>query len=189
MFRCFKKPISVQKAIKEMRQVEAVLQDMIHKYERIKKEAKCKFNQELIKRRKLVHLRRIKTLEHHITQCEAKLIACVNKQYALEQLEVSKMQIEAIKSSTRIFKSFSKYNPIHKIEDLQETMEEKLEDLADVSDLLTSGTVEFDEDELMAELNVIEGEQIEEDLPVAPTKVPDSQSQVPVHRHMVAMAV
>lgn len=172
MFRCFKKPISVEKAIKEMRQVEAVLQDMIHKYERIKTEAKVKFKEESVKRRKLVHLKRIKTLEHHITQCEAKLIACVNKQYALEQLEISKMQIEAIKSSTSIFKNFSKYNPIHKIEDLQESMEEKLEDLADVSDLLTSGTVEFDEDELLAELNDIEGEQIEGELPVAPTKVP-----------------
>ena len=105
MFRCFKKPVSVEKAIKEMRQVEAVLQDMIHKYERIKTETKVKFKDETTKRRKLMHLKRIKTLEHHITQCGAKLIACVNKQYALEQLEITKMQIEAIKSSTSIFKS------------------------------------------------------------------------------------
>lgn len=173
MLRCFKKPISVEKAIKEMRQVEAVLQDMIHKYERIRKDTRVKFKEETNKRRKLMHLKRIKTLEHHITQCEAKLIACVNKQYALEQLEVSKMQIEAIKASTSIFKSFSKYNPIDKIEDLQDSMEEKLEDLADISTLLTSGTVEFDEDELMAELNDIEGEQIVEDMPKVPTKKPE----------------
>ena len=32
-------------------------------------------------------------------------------------------------------------------------MEERLEDLADITDLLTSGTVDIDEDELMAELN------------------------------------
>ena len=172
MLRCFKKPVSVEKAIKEMRQVEAVLQDMIHKYDRIKVETRVKFKEETVKRRKLMHLRRIKTLEHHITQCEAKLIACVNKQYALEQLEITKMQIEAIKSSTSIFKSFSKYNPIHKIEDLQESMEEKLEDLADITDLHTSGTVEFDEDELLAELNDIEGEQIVEELPEAPTNAP-----------------
>ena len=174
MFRCFKKPVSVEKAIKEMRQVEAVLQDMIYKYEKIRTETRVKFKQETTKRRKLLHLKRIKTLDHHITQCEAKIIACVNKQYALEQLEVSKMQIEAIKSSTSIFKSFSKYNPLHKIEDLQETMEERLEDLADVTDLLTSGTVEFDDDELLAELNDIEGEQIEEELPEVPTKKPES---------------
>ena len=174
MFRCFKKPVSVEKAIKQMRQVEAVLQDMIYKYEKIRTETRVKFKQETTKRRKLLHLKRIKTLDHHITQCEAKIIACVNKQYALEQLEVSKMQIEAIKSSTSIFKSFSKYNPLHKIEDLQETMEERLEDLADVTDLLTSGTVEFDDDELLAELNDIEGEQIEEELPEVPTKKPES---------------
>ena len=176
MFRCFKKPVSVEKAIKEMRQVEAVLQDMIHKYERIKTETKVKFKDEATKRRKLMHLKRIKTLEHHITQCEAKLIACVNKQYALEQLEITKMQIEAIKSSTSIFKSFSKYNPLHKIEDLQETMEERLEDLADITDLLTAGTVEFDDDELLAELNDIEGEQMVEEMPEVPTSVPRAHS-------------
>lgn len=176
MFRCFKKPVSVEKAIKEMRQVEAVLQDMIHKYERIKTETKVKFKEETARRRKLMHLKRIKTLDHHITQCEAKLIACVNKQYALEQLEITKMQIEAIKSSTSIFKSFSKYNPLHKIEDLQETMEERLEDLADVTDLLTAGTVEFDDDELLAELNDIEGEQIVEEMPEVPTSVPRAYS-------------
>ena len=106
MFRCFKKSVSVEKAIREMRQVEAALQDMIHKYEKIKTETKIKFREETTKRRKLMHLRRIKTLEHHITQCEAKLVACMNKQYALEQLEITKMQIEAIKSSTSIFRSF-----------------------------------------------------------------------------------
>jgi len=185
MLRCFRKPISVEKAIKEMRQVEAVLQDMIYKYEKIKTDTKARFAKETVKRRKLMHLKRIKTLEHHIVQCEAKLIACVNKQYALEQLEVAKMQIEAIKSSSSIFKSFSKYNPIHKIEDLQDTMEERLEDLTDISTLLTTGTVEFDEDELMAELNDIEGEQIEEDLPVAP----NTKLNVPVSVPKVAVAV
>ena len=163
-----------------MRQVEAVLQDMIYKYERIKTETKVKFKEEVTKRRKLMHLKRIKTLDHHITQCEAKLISCVNKQYALEQLEITKMQIEAIKSSTSIFKSFSKYNPLHKIEDLQETMEERLEDLADVTDLLTAGTVEFDEDELLAELNDMEGEQIVEEMPEVPTNVPRQPDRVAI---------
>ena len=167
----------MEKAIREMRQVEAALQDMIYKYEKIKTETKIKFREETTKRRKLMHLRRIKTLEHHITQCEAKLVACMNKQYALEQLEITKMQIEAIKSSTSIFRSFSKYNPLHKIEDLQETMEERLEDLADITDLLTSGTVEFDEDELMAELNDMHEEQMVEEMPEVPTKVPSMSSR------------
>lgn len=184
MFRCFKKSVSVEKAIKEMRQVEAVLQDMIYKYEKIKTETRLKFRDETTKRRKLMHLKRIKMLEHHITQCEAKLVACMNKQYALEQLEVTKMQIEAIKSSTSIFRSFSKYNPLHKIEDLQETMEERLEDLADISDLLTAGTVDIDEDELMAELNDMEEEHMVEEMPEVPVKMPS----VPESRR-VAVAV
>ena len=177
MFRCLKKSVSVEKAIKEMRQVEAALQDMVYKYEKIKSETKIKFREETTKRRKLMHLKRIKTLEHHITQCEAQLVTCMNKQYALEQLEITKMQIEAIKSSTSIFRNFSKYNPLHKIEDLQETMEEGLEDLADITDLLTSGTVEIDEDELMAELNDMEEEHMVEEMPEVPTKMPSTYSQ------------
>ena len=79
------------------------------------------------------------------------------------------MQIDAIKASTSIFKSFSKYNPIEKIEDLQERMEENLEDLSDITDLLSTTTVEFDEEELMAELDDACDEGMVEELPEVPT--------------------
>ncbi len=103
-----------------------------------------------------------------------KIASCVHKQYALEQLEVTRMQIDAIKASTSIFKSFSKYNPIEKIEDLQEKMEESLEDLSDISDLLSTPTLVFDEEELLSELNEINdvSEQMVEELPEAPTHLP-----------------
>lgn len=167
--------MDVKEVIKNMRQCEVVLRDMIFKYERIEREAKQKFKEEKIKSRKLIHLKKIKTLRYFIGQCEMKIASCVHKQYALEQLEVTRMQIDAIKASTSIFKSFSKYNPIEKIEDLQEKMEENLEDLSDLSDLLSTSTLEFDEDELLSELNSMEAdveEQMVEDLPEAPTHLP-----------------
>lgn len=168
MFRCFKKRLDVQEVIKNMRQCEVVLRDMIFKYERLERETKEKFREELTKSRKLVHLKKIKTLRYYIGQCELKIATCVHKQYALEQLEVTRMQIDAIKASTSIFKSFSKYNPIEKIEDLQERMEENLESLSDISELLSTSTLEFDEDELMSELNDLSEEMVEE-LPEVPT--------------------
>lgn len=108
-----------------------------------------------------------------------KIASCVHKQYALEQLEVTRMQIDAIKASTSIFKSFSKYNPIEKIEDLQEKMQESLEDLSDVSDLLSTSTLEFDEEELLLELNEMNDicEQMVEELPEAPTHLPLTKSE------------
>lgn len=105
-----------------------------------------------------------------------KIAACVHKQYSLEQLEVTRLQINAIKASTSVFRSFSKYNPIHKIEDLQDTMQELTEDLSDVTNLLSSGTVEFDDAELESELIEMEQEPegAIEELPTVPTHKPRS---------------
>ncbi len=157
-----------------MRQVECVLQDMVSKYERIRKETMLKLKQADKKSRKLLHLKKIKTLDFHINQCELKIAACVHKQYSLEQLEITRLQIDAIKASTRVFRSFSKYNPLHKIEDLQDTMQELTEDLSDVTNLLSSGTVDFDDDELEQELRDMEQEPegAIEDLPRVPTHKP-----------------
>ncbi len=179
MFRCFKRRVDVKEVIKNMRQCEVVLRDMIFKYERIERETKQKFKEETAKSRKLIHLKKIKTLRYYIGQCEMKIASCVHKQYALEQLEVTRMQIDAIKASTSIFKSFSKYNPIEKIEDLQEKMEESLEDLSDISDLLSTSTLEFDEEELLSELNEMNdvSEQMVEELPEAPTHLPFTKSE------------
>jgi len=157
-----------------MRQVECVLQDMVVKYERIRRETMTKLKQSDKKSRKLLHLKKIKTLDYHIQQCEMKIAACVHKQYSLEQLEITRLQINAIKASTSVFRSFSKYNPINKIEDLTDQMEELTEDLSDVTNLLTSGTIEFDDDALEQELVSLEQETegAMEELPRVPTHKP-----------------
>lgn len=164
----------MKKAIKDMRQVEVVLQDMVTKYERIRRETKVKFQQADKKSRKLLHLKKIKTLDYHINQCELKIAACVHKQYSLEQLEITRLQINAIKASTSVFRSFSKYNPIHKIEDLTDQMEELTDDLTDVTNLLSSGTIDFDDDALEQELLAMEQEPegAMEEMPAVPTHKP-----------------
>ena len=175
MFRCWRRrEINLKQAVRDMRQVEAVLQEMVSKYERIRKETMTKLKEADKKSRKLLHLRKIKTLDFHINQCELKMTACVHKQYSLEQLEVTRLQINAIKSSTSVFRSFSKYNPIHKIEDLTDQMEELTEDLSDVTNLLSSGTVDFDEAELEQELLQMEREPegAIEEFPAVPTHKP-----------------
>ena len=170
MFRCFKTSVSPERAIRQMREVEGVLHDMVVKYERLRRLAKTSFAQESKKSRKMIHLKKIKTLDHYIQHCENKISVCVQKQYALEQLEVTKLQVEAIRASTSVFKRWSKYNPIDKIEDLQDTMEEQFAELADITGLLEQSSLQFDEDELMAELAQMEtDEQMQEELPQVPS--------------------
>ena len=139
----------MEEAILDLHKVETTLHEMIKKYENIRLSTISEFKACKTKRTKLVLLKKKKTLEHHIQQCENKVAVCVQKQYALEQLEVTKMQVEAIRSSTSVFRMFSKYNPIQKIEDLQSQMEDMTEDLADVTQLLTGSVMDdFDEEAL-----------------------------------------
>jgi hypothetical protein len=164
MFGCLKKETSPEKAIKQMRQVECALQDMIYKYEKLRRDARTEFQSETKKSKKLIHLKKMKMLDHYIRTCENRLAVCVHKQYALEQLEVTKMQVEAIRTSTSVFKRWSKYNPIQKIEDLQDSIEEQMQDLSDITGLLEQTPFELDEDELLAELNQMDiEEQIQEE--------------------------
>ncbi len=175
MHRCFKRrEVDLKKAVRDMRQVEEVLQSMVSKYERIRKETMTKLKQTDKRSRKLLHLKRIKTLDYHINQCELKIAACVHKQYSLEQLEITRLQINAIKASTSVFRSFSKYNPVHKIEDLTDQMEELTEDLSDVTNLLSSGTIDFNDAELESELLQMEQEPegALEEMPAVPTHKP-----------------
>ena len=178
MFRCFRRGTSPQKAIKQMRQVEQVLSDMIYKYENLRRETGNKFKQTTKKSKKLILLKKIKSLDHYIRACENKIAVCVHKQYALEQLEVTKMQVDAIRASTGVFHRFSKYNPIQKIEDLQDTMEEQLEALSDITGLLEQSPLQFDDEELIAEIEGMQnyagdeqivGESTYDELPKPPS--------------------
>lgn len=183
MFDCFRKRVSVQDAIVAHQKVEAMLQEMIGKYQNIQTETMRQFKAEKQKSRKLALLRKKKTLDHHIQQCSAKIVVCTQKQYALEQLEVTKMQVDAIRSSTSVFRSFSKYNPIQKIEDLQAQMEEMTEDLADVTDLLSGSIMqEFDDNELEAELRQMECEtECDETIEEEPMREPtDELTEIPL---------
>ena len=158
MFDCFRsRKVTTEEAISDLRRVETTLQEMIKKYNKIRVTTLEEFRRCSVRSSKIVLLKKKQPLDHHIQQCEIKIAVCVQKQYALEQLEVTKMQVDAIRSSTSVFRTFSKYNPIQKIEDLQSQMEDMTEDLADVTQLLTGSVMDdFDEDELNAELQRME---------------------------------
>tara|TARA_Y100001958_G_C21237341_1_gene564122 strand:+ start:2028 stop:2807 length:780 start_codon:yes stop_codon:yes gene_type:complete len=170
MFDCFRsRRVTTEEAISDLRRVETTLKEMIKKYNKIRVTTLEEFRECTVRSSKIVLLKKKKTLEHHIQQCENKIAVCVQKQYALEQLEVTKMQVDAIRSSTSVFRTFSKYNPIQKIEDLQSQMEDMTEDLADVTQLLAGSVMEeFDEDELNDELRRMEMEDVEEMTEEAP---------------------
>ena len=100
-------------------------------------------------------LRRRKILLNCLSQCENRMTMCTQKQCSLEQLEITKMQLDAIKSTSRIFKRFTSRHTVERVEQLHESMCALQEDMMDISEILehpavTDLDVEDELEELMA---------------------------------------
>jgi hypothetical protein len=139
-----------------------LLQEMLSKYGRqlveLEMDIKSGIRRGLSKPTLLTKLRKKKILLHYMNQCRKKIDAIVQKQYALEQLNITAMQIEAMKGTAKVFKTFTKTHNIDKIEQLQENMVDLQEQIMEINDTIGSDPLLFDEDELMEELNEIASE-------------------------------
>lgn len=139
-----------------------LLQEMLSKYGRqlaeLEMDIKSGIRRGLSKPTLLTKLRKKKILLHYMNQCRKKIDAIVQKQYALEQLNITAMQIEAMKGTAKVLKTFTKTHNIDKIEQLQENMVDLQEQIMEINDTIGSDPLLFDEDELMEELNEIASE-------------------------------
>ena len=99
-------------------------------------------------------LRRKKIVMHYIEVCQKKIDNLIHKEYALEQINITKMQLDAIKSTVSVFKNFNKTNDVEKIEKLYDQLQDFTDDMKDFNDLIENQPLmEFDEDELVQELD------------------------------------
>ncbi len=118
----------------------------------------------------LTKLRRKKIVLHYMDRCRKKIDAIVQKQYALEQLNITAMQIEAMKGTAKVFKTFTKTHNIDKIEELQGNMEDLQDQIMEINDTIGTEPLMFDEDELEQELIKLENTPME--TPVATISFP-----------------
>lgn len=165
---------TAQACVEQMQHVEEMLREMISKYEQQHAACTREVRAQLDNRPRALRLmRKRKLLEGHIVTCENRLHVCMQKQCALEQLEITKMQIHALKYSSQVFKRFSKRNSMQRIEELTDTMQELSEDLMDMNDLLQTPVQNVDDDEVLAELDQLQAEvQAEVQAAVALPQVP-----------------
>lgn len=111
--------------------------------------------------------------------CQKRREVLMNKEYAVEQLNITAMQIEALKKTVSVFQHFNKNNNTDKIEELQDTLQELTDNVTDIDGLLQSQpTLEFDEDELQKELESLDTPEI---TPIATMSFP----QVPLKTESV----
>jgi len=83
-----------------------------------------------------------------------KIANIVSKQYALENLNITKLQLNAIKETVKVFKIFNKSHSYEKIENLRDQLDELTEQFMEVDTILSeeSPLLNFDDAELEQEL-------------------------------------
>lgn len=102
-------------------------------------------------------LKQKKIVIHYMNQCRQRINQVMEKQYAVEQLNLTAMQIEALQQTASVFQTFNKKHNIDKIEQLQETMSELTDQVMDINETLGSEPLldDMDDDELLKELEMI----------------------------------
>ena len=90
-----------------------------------------------------------------MNQCRQRINQVMQKQYAVEQLNLTAMQIEALQETVGVFQTFNKKHNMDKIEELQSTMADLTDQVMDINETIGSEPLldDFDEDELLKELN------------------------------------
>lgn len=162
----------VIECIHQIQDVEKTLQRLIDKYEtQIRNEQRLVRQKIHRKPDCMRHMRTIQIIRHHKGNLSKRLSACMAKRYQLESLNVTKMHIKAVKTTTKTYRHFLNEHDIEKVEQLQDTLSEMIEDACEINQVVNETPCEFevDEDEVQREYDSICADL---QLPEAPTFMP-----------------
>jgi len=83
-----------------------------------------------------------------------KIANIISKQYALENLNITKLQLNAIKETVKVFKVFNKTHSYEKIDSLKDQLDELTEQFMEIDTIINeeSPLLNFDDSELEQEL-------------------------------------
>jgi len=170
----FRKGLSTAGLIQHLDGIESIVNEMKVKYSRQVQDITDKIRLEIRtnnnKNTLMSYMRRRKLVMHYMRECDKKIDSIAQKKYALEQLAITALHIEALRSSRDVFKTFNKVNSIEKIEELSEQVTTFQEDIMEIDSVLSQEIVEYDEDELLQELNsIVNQPQIVATFPVLPS--------------------
>lgn len=150
--------------IQHLKSIDMLLQEMLSKYGRqlyqVEEDLRYGIRNGQPKSSLITKLRKKKIILHYMNQCRQKIDSIVQKQYALEQLDITAMQVEAMKGTARVLKNFSKTHNIEKIEELQENMADLQDQIMEINEVIGAEPLMFDESELEDELMSIMNEPL-----------------------------
>ena len=136
-------------------------------------------------------LRRRKMLSHYVAQTDKRLHLINSKMLALDQLQISQMQIDAVRSTAQAFATFQRrVGGLDSVEDATEKLDEQMSMLTDLTAVLEDQELypmlDMNDDDLMQELEELDEPELEpanainvavEDLlPQAPAQTPTAST-------------
>lgn len=192
LFRMRRKPPEVAEVITSLRRIDTLLQEMILKYERELAETQTLLHDAIQQKQPRARLRQLlrrkKLLEKHADECQTRLSVSLHKQCALEQLELTRLQLAAVEQAGAVYYQFTRLHDLDRVEQLQSDMEHMQEDVMDVHTLLVSPTMDIDVTEELEELEQLVRAEPLPELPL-PLPEPPQTEQEPEQNVELALAV
>lgn len=151
-------PSAGRRCLDELNQIDNLLKEMVAKYDRqrvsLDGEIRMGLRRNEDKAVLLQKLRQKRIVIHYMGKVRDRINTIMQKKYAIEQLNLTAMQVQALKHTSSLFKDFNKKNNIDKIEELNDTMQELTEQVLEIGETLGSEPlIDIDDDELLNELN------------------------------------
>lgn len=158
-FKCFEKStqLSIEEAGKKLQDVCIMLQDLIKTYEKdiilVKQQCRASIDRKESKQARLYYIKKIKMIQYHQDSARKRLLACSEKQYHLENVNVVAAHVDAIKTATNALGSIMKESDIEKVEELQDKLSDLITNAVEIQNIVSDDSaLEFDEAELESEL-------------------------------------
>tara|TARA_B100001248_G_C27396956_1_gene466235 strand:- start:4886 stop:5545 length:660 start_codon:yes stop_codon:yes gene_type:complete len=136
-----KNTLSIQDSVIKLKEVCDMQQQLIQKYDKeidiVKRKCKIAIDNKATKAEKLYYIKKIKIIQYHQESLRKRLLACTEKQYHLESMQITVSHIDAIKTATGTLKQFMKETDVQKVEELQENMSELIADACEIQNIVS----------------------------------------------------
>lgn len=136
-----KNTLSIQDSVIKLKEVCNMQQQLIQKYDKeiyiVKRKCKMAIDNKATKTEKLYYIKKIKIIQYHQESLRKRLLACTEKQYHLESMQITVSHIDAIKSATGTLKHFMKETDVQKVEELQENMSELIAEACEIQNIVS----------------------------------------------------
>lgn len=136
-----KNKLSIQDSVIKLKEVCSMQQELIQKYDNeilvVRRKCKKAILNKATKAEKLYYIKKIKIIQYHQESLRKRLLACTEKQYHLESMQITATHIDAIKSATGTLKQFMKDADVQKVEELQENMSDLIADACEIQNIVS----------------------------------------------------